>query len=185
MTTTMSTLPPNPPSHRHKRVRFATDSSSSPTHSTSDNSTLAPTDSSTAASDYDSDSDTSMSESSSDPSSESSSEDGESDEDEDTASESNLPDYTGRNGITSLRAGQGKKPTMKIDQDELGPDIRDFLKDFLPQLKKANEELEMQKKAGTLKGIDAEEGAEGETYIEMVSADMDLERWWMLTWSRI
>lgn len=115
-----------------------------------------------------------MSDSSSDPSSESSSEDDESDEDEDTASESNLPDHTGRNGITSLRAGQGKKPTMRLDQDELGPDIRDFLKDFLPQLKKANEELEEQKRAGTLKGIDDEDGVEGETYIEMVGRNVEM-----------
>jgi hypothetical protein len=59
---------------------------------------------------------------------------------------------------------------MRLGDQDLGPDIRGFLKDFLPQLKAANEELEAQKKAGTLKSLDSEEGhEEGEPYIEMVS----------------
>jgi hypothetical protein len=164
-----STSRPLDPSHRRKRVRFATSSQASSEPSLSDESALASTgiaSDTTAASDYGSDSDSSLSDSSEDPSSESSS-----DDDEDMASDDNLEEHAGRNGITSLRAGQGKKPTMKLDQDDLGPDIRVFLKDFLPQLKAANEELEAQRRDGTLKGreIDATEGEEGAPYIEMVS----------------
>ncbi|KAF2825811.1 hypothetical protein CC86DRAFT_394660 [Ophiobolus disseminans] len=165
----MSTHPPPAFTHRRKRVRFAPSSSSSPTMS--DASTLAPADDSTAASSHDSSSDSDLSESSEDPSSESSSED--EDDEVDATSDDNpedrLAEHTGRNGITNLRAGQGTKPTMKFDETELGPDIRTFLKDFLPQLKASNEELERQRVAGTLKGreIDATEGGEGEAYIEM------------------
>jgi hypothetical protein len=154
--------------HRRKRVRFETDGSSEP--SISEESALAPTsvaDDSTVASDFGSDSDSELSESSEEPSSESSSED---EEEEDAASDAELREQEGNNGVINLRAGQGKKPTMKLDKEELGPDIRDFLKDFLPQLKAANDELEAQKKAGTLKSreIDMADAEEGEPYIEMV-----------------
>lgn len=154
--------------HRRKRVRFQTGDSSDP--SISEESALAPTsiaDDSTAASDFGSDSDSELSESSEEPSSESSSED---EDEEDATSDAELQEQEGNNGVINLRAGQGKKPTMKLDKDELGPDIRDFLKDFLPQLKAANDELEAQKKAGTLKDkeIDMAEDKECEPYIEMV-----------------
>jgi len=157
----MSTRPFDTSAHRRKRVRFVTDSSSE--LSTTSSSTVAPSDI-TAASDYDSENSSELSESSEDPSSESSSED--EDEDDD------LEEHAGRNGITSLRAGQGKKPVMKLNKDELGPDIRDFLKDFLPKLKASNEELEKQRVDGTLKGreIDGDVDMEGEPYIEMVSS---------------
>ena len=160
--------PFEPSAHRRKRVRFATDDSSEP--SISDESALAPTsidDDSTVASEYGTDSGSELSESSEEPSSESSSED----EDDDVASDANLEEHEGQDGVINLRVGQGKKPTMKLDQDELGPDIRTFLKDFLPQLKAANEELEAQRQAGTLKTkeIDTTETEDGEQYIEMVS----------------
>jgi hypothetical protein len=71
---------------------------------------------------------------------------------------------------SSEEPNRGTKPIMKFGDEDLGPDIRDFLKDFLPQLKAANEELEAQKKAGTLKSLDTVEGhEEGEAYIEMVN----------------
>ncbi|CAI6340878.1 unnamed protein product [Periconia digitata] len=82
--------------------------------------------------------------------------------------------------IVNLRANQGQKPIMKLDPEEMGDDIRSFLKDFLPKLKAANEELEAQKAAGTLKtaeilddgdqtaGSDGDD--EGEQYIELVSS---------------
>jgi hypothetical protein len=160
-----------PLAHRRKRVRFETDNSSDP--SISEESALAPTsvaDDSTVASDLESDSESELSESSEEPSSDSSSED----EEEDATSDAELQEQEGNNGVINLRAGQGKKPTMKLNKDELGPDIRDFLKDFLPQLKAANDELEAQKKAGTLKDkeIDMTDEKEGEPYIEMVSGRM-------------
>jgi hypothetical protein len=161
-----------PLAHRRKRVRFETENSSDP--SISEESALAPTsaaDDSTAASDLESDSDSELSESSEEPSSDSSSED---EEEEDATSDAELQEQEGNHGVINLRAGQGKKPTMKLDKDELGPDIRHFLKDFLPQLKAANDELEAQKKAGTLKDkeIDMTDDKEGEPYIEMVSGDL-------------
>lgn len=72
--------------------------------------------------------------------------------------------------VVNLRANRGNKPTYKLDQEELGPDIRTFLKDFLPKLKAANEELEADRKQGTLKKreIDAVDEEESEQYIEMV-----------------
>lgn len=79
--------------------------------------------------------------------------------------------------VVNLRANQGQKPVMKFDPEEMGDDIRTFLKDFLPKLKAANEELEAQKAAGTLKTAeiidDGKQGAKEngeEQYIELVSA---------------
>jgi len=170
----MSTRTFDTSAHRRKRVRFEADDSSEP--SISDESALASSnaaDDSTAASDYDTDSESSLSDSSEEPSSESSSED----EDDDAASDDNLEKHEGNNGVINLRAGQGKKPSMKLDQEELGPDIRTFLKDFLPQLKAANEEVEKQRQAGTLKGIDADEAEEDEPYIEMVSKKWETWVW--------
>jgi hypothetical protein len=163
----MTARPFNTSAHRRKRVRFDTDDSSEP--SISDESALASTnaaDDSTIASDFGSDSDSDLSESSEEPSSESSSED----EEDDAASDMELEEQAGKDGVVNLRVG--KKPTMKLDKDELGPDIRTFLKDFLPQLKAANDELEAQRKAGTLesKMIDANEEP-GEQYIEMVKGN--------------
>lgn len=152
--------------HRRKRVRFVGDDSSEP--SISGESSLVPTsvgEQSTDASDYDSESGSELSESSEEPSDDSS--DDESDG-EDTEME--LDEHQGSDGVVNLRANRGKKPIMRLDKEELGPDIRDFLKDFLPQLKAANEELEAQKKAGTLKSLDAEVTEDGEPYIEMVGA---------------
>jgi hypothetical protein len=153
--------------HRRKRVRFSPNSSSEP--SVSDLASTTATSSTTNASEYDSDGDSSEpSESSENPSSseDSSSEDEEDEEGEDTEME----DQASPDGVVNLRANRGKKPVMKLREDEdLGPDIRGFLKDFLPKLKKANEELERQREAGTLKSLDAGGEEEGEPYIEMVS----------------
>ena len=119
---------------------------------------------STPGGDVDMDSESELSTSSEEPSSESGSED----EDESDG------DGQGADGVVNLRANRGIKPTFKLDRDELGPDIRPFLKDFLPKLKAANEELEAARKAGTLKdrAIERtdEDGVEGgdEQYIEMV-----------------
>ncbi|CAA9959744.1 hypothetical protein PTMSG1_03152 [Pyrenophora teres f. maculata] len=149
--------------HRSKRVRFSNEPSSP---SASSESVLASTnaadDSTTNTSDPGtSDSDSELSESSEEPSSDESSSEEEDDED------TEMEEQEGQDGVVNLRANRGKKPVMRLGNEDLGPDIRDFLKDFLPQLKAANEELEAQKKAGTLKSLDAGPEEEGEPYIEM------------------
>ena len=152
--------------HHRNRSRTSGDDSSEP--SNSDESALVATSAagpSTDASDYGSDSESVLSESSEEPSDESSSE--EHDDDGDTEME----EQEGQEGVVNLRADRGTKPIMRLDQDEMGPDIRAFLKDFLPRLAAANDELEAQKKAGTLQSLEADgEQEEGAPYIEMVRA---------------
>jgi len=121
-----------------------------------------------------------LSESSEEPSDESSLEDEdsngeegqESEEDDEDAESSGEADDA--NGTINLRANRGEKPIMKLQDDDVGEDIRPFLKDFLPKLKAANEELETQRQAGTLRTnqIDADNSAVGEDgqYIEMVGS---------------
>jgi len=152
-------------------VRFSNEPSSP---SASSESALASTnaadDSTTNPSDLGtSDSDSELSESSEEPSSEESSSEEEEEDDDDEDTEMEEPE--GQDGVVNLRANRGKKPVMRLGDEDLGPDIRDFLKDFLPQLKAANDELEAQKKAGTLKSLDAGPEDEGEPYIEMVSCN--------------
>lgn len=152
--------------HRRKRVKLS--DSSSEHSSASDHSALIPTsvpEESTDASDIDSDSSSELSESSEAPSSESSS-----DEDSDD-SESEAEWQDGEADVVNLRANRGKKPVMKLGDEALDGDIRPFLKKFLPKLKAANEKLEAEEKAGTLKGkvIEEADGEEEGQYIEMVS----------------
>ncbi|PSN66386.1 hypothetical protein BS50DRAFT_413772 [Corynespora cassiicola Philippines] len=150
------------PSSRLRRVKLTSDTPSATSdRPVSDQSGQIPK--STPGGDVDMDSESELSTSSEEPSSESGSED----EDESDG------DGQGADGVVNLRANRGIKPTFKLDRDELGPDIRPFLKDFLPKLKAANEELEAARKAGTLKdrAIERtdEDGVEGgdEQYIEM------------------
>jgi U3 small nucleolar RNA-associated protein 14 len=145
----------------HKRVRFEPKASPNPSMSNQ-----------TAASGHTSDSDSELSESSEEPSSESSSEDEtEGEDNDDTMSDARQKRHQANKRVVNLRAGQGQKPIMKLDKNELGPDIRIFLKDFLPQLKAANDELAAQRRAGTLKHreIDMTDVDDNEQYIEMVS----------------
>jgi U3 small nucleolar RNA-associated protein 14 len=145
----------------HKRVRFEPKASPKPAMSNE-----------AAASGHTSDSDSELSESSEEPSSESSSEDDtEGEDNDDTMPDAGQKRRQANKGVVNLRAGQGQKPIMKLDKNELGPDIRIFLKDFLPQLKAANEELAAQRRAGTLKHreIDMVDVDDNEQYIEMVS----------------
>lgn len=163
----MSSQPMNTVPLRRRRVQVSADNSSEP--SVSDESALVATstaDDSTLASDHDSDSDSELSESSEEPSSESSSED-----EQDETSDVEMTEHQGEDGVVNLMANRGKKPIMKLNQEELGPDIRTFLKEFLPQLKAANEELEAQRQAGTLKRLEINDDEEGnsEQHIEMVS----------------
>lgn len=120
-----------------------------------------------AKSETESDDDSWISESSEDPSDESdedSSEAGEDDHEKDEQEDG---------GVVNLRANRGVKPDYKISGDEDLEDIRPFLKDFLPKLKAANEELEAQKRAGKLQTseLTGEGERDGEEhYIEMVSS---------------
>ncbi|KAF1944032.1 hypothetical protein EJ02DRAFT_114980 [Clathrospora elynae] len=153
--------------HPRKRVRFSASASPSSSPSISTSSAFAPTsvaDSSTTATDYSSGSESELSESSDEPSSDESSSDEEDDDDVDTEMEDQSAE---EDGVVNLRANRGKKPVMKLGDEDLGPDIRGFLKDFLPQLKAANEELEVQRKAGTLRGLEDADEEEGAPYIEM------------------
>jgi hypothetical protein len=151
---------------RHTRVKLSPPvNSSASEHSISDRPTLIPTNipaKPTNASDNATDNESELSESSEDPSSESSSEEDSDDSDSDVETE-------GEDMVVNLRANRGKKPKMKPPkQEELGPDIRHFLKDFLPQLKASNEQLEADRKAGTLKGLEIdEEDAKDSQHIEM------------------
>lgn len=91
-------------------------------------------------------------------------------EDEDDKHSKKESEATNEPDVVNLRANRGQKPSYKLDEEDLGPDIRTFLKDFLPKLKAANEELEEERNRGTLKKreIDAVEGDEDQQYIEMV-----------------
>ncbi|KAF2627466.1 hypothetical protein BU25DRAFT_440216 [Macroventuria anomochaeta] len=153
--------------HRRKRTKVSPENSSEPSVSSKSGSTVkalsAPAES-TDASDLNSgDESSELSESSEEPSDLSSSED---DYEECTKMDVEIPKEP---EVVNLRANRGNKPTYKLDEGEFGPDIRTFLKDFLPQLKAANKELEAQRKEGTLKKreIDAVDGEEDEQYIEM------------------
>jgi hypothetical protein len=122
------------------------------------------------ATDANTDSESELSESSEEPSDLSSSDEDDEDEDKECAEDNKsthmeLDGQEDEDQVVNLRANRGQKPTFK-------PDIRTFLKDFLPQLKAANEELEAQRKAGTLKKreIDAVDADEDKEYIEMVCA---------------
>lgn len=158
-------------------MRVPPENSSEPSISKNSNSTVktssAPAES-TDASDMKSDDESSeLSESSEEPSDLSSSED----EDEESIK---MDTETPREPeVVNLRANRGNKPTYKLDEEEFGPDIRTFLKDFLPQLKASNEELEAQRKEGTLKKreIDAVDGEEDEQYIEMVRISAQSSRY--------
>lgn len=169
------------PSERSSRLKSASDTSDPPTSSHSTVTGTSVADTSTAASDYGMHSDAAddssqLSSSSEEPSSDSSSED----EAEEDNSDVEMREHTSPDGTINLLANRGKKPTMKLDQEDLGPDIRTFLKDFLPQLKASNDELEVQRKAGTLKGLEIEgEGApEDGEHIEMVSRKTMDESWY-------
>lgn len=154
--------------HRNKRTKASTENSpESSARSDSDLATKAsraPTKSTEADHVGSADESSELSESSEEPSDLSSSEDEEEGSTKMDVEEPKEPD------VVNLRANRGQKPTYKLDDEELGPDIRTFLKDFLPQLKAANEELEAERNKGTLKKreIDVVEGDEDEQYIEMV-----------------
>ncbi|KAF2112949.1 hypothetical protein BDV96DRAFT_648573 [Lophiotrema nucula] len=157
-------------SHRRLRVKLsphaqAHDSSASEP-SISDESALISTtvgEEDTEPSDVDTDSESELSESSEEPSSESSSDEEELEDDPDDELAMENED---ENGVVNLRAHRGKKPKIKLGRDDLGPDLRPFLANFLPEMKKANEELEVQKNAGTLKGLE-HTNEEEEQHIEM------------------
>ncbi|KAF1994894.1 hypothetical protein P154DRAFT_539171 [Amniculicola lignicola CBS 123094] len=151
---------------RLTRAKYTATDSSSREHFVSDDSVLLPSSISEPSSDAseadsDSDSDSELSVSSEDPSSDS--DDDESEMDIDKHEED-------ADRITNLRANQGQKPTIRLSEVDLGPDLRPWLEDFLPKLKAANEELEVERAAGTLAKraieIDDDQVGEGQ-HIEM------------------
>ncbi|KAF2276350.1 uncharacterized protein EI97DRAFT_458291 [Westerdykella ornata] len=156
--------------HRRTRPKLGTPASNESAVPARSASRAASTSGASDIRDMDSEGSSELSESSEEPSSESSSdaasESTSDDDDDDSGSET--ADERNESGPVNLRANRGEKPHMRISKDELGPDIRDFLKDFLPQLKAANEELEAERQAGTLENrkIETEGDGEGE-YIEM------------------
>ncbi|KAF1924208.1 uncharacterized protein M421DRAFT_14286, partial [Didymella exigua CBS 183.55] len=155
--------------HRRKRTKVSPENSSGGSVSSKPDSTVkassAPAESTDASELNSGDESSELSESSEEPSDLSSSEDDD-DIDETTKMDAETPEEP---EVVNLRANRGQKPTYKLDEEGLGPDIRTFLKDFLPQLKAANEELEAERKQGTLKKreIDAVDGEDDEQYIEM------------------
>ncbi|KAF3042972.1 hypothetical protein E8E12_009421 [Didymella heteroderae] len=161
------TSPAAPLARRCKRATASPEDISEPSISTKSDSTVkassAPTEF-TGASDLGSgDESSELSESSEEPSDLSSSED---EDEERPKTDAAAPT---EEEVVNLRANRGQKPTYKLDEEDLGPDIRTFLKEFLPQLKAANEELEAERKQGTLKKreIDVVDGEDNEQYIEM------------------
>jgi hypothetical protein len=164
----MSSHAPPQLAHRRKRTKVSPENSAEPSVDGKSGPTVKgssvptePTDTSGLDS---GDESSELSESSEEPSDLSSSEDEDAESTRMDTATSKEPE------VVNLRANRGTKPTYKLDEEELGPDIRAFLKDFLPQLKAANEELETQRKEGTLKKreIDTVNGEEDEQYIEMV-----------------
>ncbi|KAF2190214.1 hypothetical protein K469DRAFT_747428 [Zopfia rhizophila CBS 207.26] len=154
--------------YSHARVKLSpieTSSASEP--ATSEDSALVPTsvsDGSTAASDVDTDSESELEESSDDTSSESSSEEV---SDEESDEESSLNEEN-EDEIINLIANKGNKPVIKFPRNESAAGLRLRLKGFLPQLAAANEQLEKERKAGTLKKREIEKDGEAEgEYIEM------------------
>ncbi|KAF2873579.1 hypothetical protein BDV95DRAFT_605073 [Massariosphaeria phaeospora] len=154
-----------PPATAWYQVPPAPSSAAQPT-------TSAPNESAAARDvDVDTDNTSELLDSSDEPSSESSSEDDDEDEDSDEASDvdTNAANAQNPNDIVNLRANRGKKPKMKLSRRDRDPGLRSFLRSFLPQLKAANAELEVQREAGTLKGreIDAADDEDEQPYIEM------------------
>lgn len=168
------TSPAAPPlAHRHKRTKPSRETSPALSGSNRPKAAVkapsAPAESTDATGLHSGDESSDLSESSEEPSDLSSSED----DDEENAQMADAHKTPKEPEVVNLRANRGQKPTYKLDDADLGPDIRDFLKDFLPKLKAANEELEADRKQGTLKKreIDVVDGEENEQYIEMVRAE--------------
>ena len=162
------TSPAAPLAHRRKRSKVSPENNSEPSISSKSDSTVkassAPTGTTDTGDVNSGDESSELSESSEEPSDLSSSED---EEEQSTKMDDKAPKEP---EVVNLRANRGQKPTYKLDKEDMGPDIRTFLKDFLPQLKAANEELEAERKQGTLKKrvIDTVEGEDNKQYIEMV-----------------
>ncbi|KAF2646068.1 hypothetical protein P280DRAFT_464335 [Massarina eburnea CBS 473.64] len=167
---------------KRAKLQHSYSTSASPGPSTlSEGSALLPTgvpEDSTEASDCESDVSSEVSESSEEPSDES---EDESDDEETEGIDGEEAGGEGEETVVNVRANRGKKPTMRIQEDDMGDDIRPFLKDFLPKLRAANEELEAQRAAGTLVtaeiadkadangdiNADGGDGGDDEQYIEL------------------
>jgi hypothetical protein len=145
----------------HGTKRIATGSATTETNSESSRSIFSDTVShSTNQTDVESDSE--LSTSSEEPSSSS-------EEEEDSDDESDTTDRAStRNDSDITNVRPGTKPEMKLNQP--GGGLLQRLKTFLPALEAANQELEKEKKDGTIERRNIERVEEGEgTYIELVS----------------
>ncbi|KAF2438580.1 hypothetical protein P171DRAFT_163843 [Karstenula rhodostoma CBS 690.94] len=155
-----------------KRLKISPDTSGSASSTVPNESGPVPTnepEGATEKSEADSDEESWVSESSEEPSDESS-EDSSEAEDDEQEDEMDEDVQLGAEDVVNLRANRGKRPDFKLPGDEKLEDIRPFLKDFLPKLKAANEELEAQKATGTLQTseiIGEEEADVEEQYIEL------------------
>ncbi|KAF9736734.1 hypothetical protein PMIN04_000081 [Paraphaeosphaeria minitans] len=157
-----------------KRLKICPDTSDSTPSTVPNETQLVPTSKTKDAvenSEADSDDESWVSESSEEPSDESSEDSsgaGEEDEQQDDEMEEDA--QLAAEDVVNLRANRGKRPDFKLPGEEELEDIRPFLKDFLPKLKAANEELEAQKAIGTLQTSElvGDEEADGdEQYIEL------------------
>ena len=76
------------------------------------------------------DSESDLSESSEEPSDESSDDSPSEAENEDEDMDEELDDDEGQDGVVNLRANRGKKPVMKLQQDDLGQIYESFSRNF-------------------------------------------------------
>lgn len=158
-----------------KRLKISSDTSDSAPSTAPSQSEPRPTSNPERAagqSEAGSDDESWVSESSEEPSDESSEDSSEAEDDEEQEHGMDEDLRLGAEDVVNLRANRGTRPDFKLPGEEELEDIRPFLKDFLPQLKAANEELEAQKAAGTLQTseiVGEEETDDEEQYIELVS----------------
>ncbi|KAL5381167.1 hypothetical protein DPSP01_007421 [Paraphaeosphaeria sporulosa] len=157
-----------------KRLKISSDTGDSAPSTVPNESQPIPTSKTTSAgenSEAYSDDESWVSESSEEPSDESSEDSSEAGEEDGQQTDEMEEDaQLGAEDVVNLRANRGKRPDFKLPEEEELDDIRPFLKDFLPKLKAANEELEAQKATGTLQTseIVGDEEADGEEqYIEL------------------
>ena len=108
-----------------------------------------------------------LSESSEDTSSPSSSDEESSEEESEGENNSDGAEHSDENKRINVVPGKREKPNPKYIQNDEFKALKARLDAFLPKMAAANEELERQRQAGTLKTLEAADNAEGE-YIELV-----------------
>jgi Domain of unknown function (DUF4598) len=91
-----------------------------------------------------------------------------SDSDSDASSESGFEFEDAESKIINLRSGT--KPKIEISEEHGAPSILDKLREFMPKMKAANDELEVEREDGTLyrRNLEIVDEEEGGQIIEMV-----------------